>query len=121
MTLTRRDLGATLVTALAVGVYLANHYAWNVWLVGDSNRWAIAAVGVLGIVGCSLGRPTENTTSTMSMVLGALGMASLVVAVIGLVSGSQAMLGLLTLLVVVLWFASTLRHAVHIGHRHVTA
>ena len=44
MTLTRKDLGASLLTALSVGVFAATHEGWNVWLVGDSRRWAAGVI-----------------------------------------------------------------------------
>ena len=40
MTSLRRDLVATGLTALVLGVYAANVFGSSVWLVGDSVRWA---------------------------------------------------------------------------------
>jgi hypothetical protein len=30
-------------------VFLATHEGWNVWLIGDSHRWAAGVISVLGI------------------------------------------------------------------------
>ena len=35
-------------SALSVLVFAATHEGWNVWLIGDSHRWAAGAILVLG-------------------------------------------------------------------------
>lgn len=111
----RRDLVATVLTALAVLVFAASHEGWSVWLVGDSHRWAAAAILLLGIGACAQGETTD--TSTTSRVLAVLGGVALVLAVLTIVTASLTALSLLTAAVVVLWVVSTLRHRVHLHHR----
>ena len=97
------------VDGLVVLVFAAAHQGRGVWLIGDSNRWAAAAILLLGIVTCSLGSPAERP----SRILIVLGVAALALAVVVLVTGSLTVLSLLVLDVVVLWTASTWRHGLH--------
>jgi fatty acid desaturase len=113
MTRTAKDGLALVFAALAVGVFLANHYAWNVYLVGGSNRWAIGAIGILGMLGCGLGAAQKVDATTI--LLAAIGTAALVFLIVGLVTGSHTMLTLLTIAVVALWIGSVVRHSLA-GH-----
>lgn len=114
MGLTRKDLGATVLTALTVLVLAATQQGWNVWLVGDSHRWAAGAIVVIGAFACGLGSPGKDAASRLLAVLGVVA-AGLAVAAI--VTGSLTVLSLLTLAIVVLWAASLLRHSVqHAAH-----
>ena len=49
MTAFRKDLAATVATALAVLTYVATHEGWDVWLIGDDHRWAAAVITLLGL------------------------------------------------------------------------
>jgi hypothetical protein len=60
MPLTRKDLVATGLTAVAVLAFLATHEGWNVWLIGDSRRWAAGAIWLLGIATCAQGSPEKE-------------------------------------------------------------
>lgn len=113
MTLTRRDLAATALTALAVLVFAATHEGWNVWLVGGSHRWAAGAITLLGMFTCGLGSPGKDTATKL---LAALGIAALVLAVLALATGSLTPLSLLVVDIVLLWAASLVRHAGHPAH-----
>lgn len=117
MTLTRRDLAATVLTALAVLVFAAVHQGWNVPLVGDSVRWATVAVLVLGMGTCALGSPSVDRGTR---VLAALGIAALALAIVALVTGSLTALSLLVADYVALWAVSTFRHALQ-GPRRAVA
>ena len=108
MALTRKDLTATLLTALVVLVFLAAHEGWNVWLVGDSRRWAVGAILLLGTMTCGLGSPSKGR---MTKVLAALGIAALVLAMLAIATGSLTPLSLLVADIVALWAISTFRHA----------
>lgn len=126
MGLTRRDALATVVTALAVLVYVANHQAWNVSLVGSSTRWAAVVVMLLGMVGCRLGAADEEMakgkeTGRLIWLLSAVGTAALVFAIWAIVTASQTALALLVLSMVMLWAAATVRHASHATHRPIAA
>jgi len=122
MTLTRKDAAATLLTALAVLVFLAAHQSWDVWLIGADNRWAAAAITLIGAVTCSLGSAADEMSkeggmSSATRLLSAFGAVTGLLAVWAIVSGSLTALSLLTAGVVVLWAGSTLRHAWHPTHR----
>jgi hypothetical protein len=110
MTLTRKDLAATLLTALAVLVFFATHEGWNVWLVGDSRRWSAGAIVLLGSMTCSLGAPGKDR---LTKTLAVLGIAALVLGVLAIATGSLTPLSLLVADIVVLWAVSTFRHAHH--------
>ena len=117
MTLTRKDAAATILTGLAVLAYLATHESWNVWLIGSSHRWAAGTIMVLGALTCSLGSAGKDMgRDTASMLLAALGAASLVFAVWAVWTASLTPLSLLVVSIVVLWAGSTMRHAWHPTH-----
>jgi hypothetical protein len=110
MFLTRRDLGGTAVAAVVVLVYAANVGDW--WYLG-SNRWAAVTMVAIGAIGCPLGARLvgEKLTGPL-VVLGLLGVAALVFAVLAIVTVAQWALLLLAVTVVALWVGTTLRHAV---------
>lgn len=124
MTLTRKDAAATLLTALAVLVFLAAHQSWDVWLIGSGNRWAAVAITVIGAVTCGLGSAADEMSkgggmSPATKLLSAVGAVTGLLAIWAIVSGSLTALSLLTAAIVVLWAGSTLRHAWHPTHRPV--
>jgi hypothetical protein len=106
----RRDLAAAALTAAAVVTFFATHEGWNVWLVGDSHRWAAGVIFALGVVTCGLGSPGRGAATRL---LATLGVIALVLAVLALVTGSLTLLSLLVVDIVVLWAAATVRHAGH--------
>jgi hypothetical protein len=111
MTLTRKDLTATLLTALVVLTYAATHEGWGVPLVGDSRRWATGVIMFLGMATCGTGSKVSGTMLTLCGLLGSLAVA---LAVLAFWTASLAPLSLLVADIVVLWALSTLRHAVHV-------
>ncbi len=118
MTLTWKDGAATVMTALAVLVFAAAQQSWNVWLIGSSNRWAAAAVLLLGIGACTMGTAGEEMgRQTSTRALAAIGSLSLLFGLWALAMGSLTALGLLVACTVVLWAGSTLRHAWHPSRR----
>ena len=108
MTLTRKDWVATLFTALALLVFAATHQGWNVWLVGGSHRWAAGVITALGVLTCTLGRPSKDA---LTAALAVLGIGAGVLAILALVTGSLTPLSLLTIDIVLLWAGSMIRHA----------
>jgi hypothetical protein len=82
----------------------ATHQGWNVWLVGDSHRWAAGVIFTLGVVTCGLGSPDRGAATRL---LATLGVIALVLAVLALVTGSLTPLSLLVVDIIVLWAAST--------------
>lgn len=118
MSLTRKDAAATVLTALIVLVFAATHQGWDVWLVGDSHRWAAAVVLGLGAASCSLGTQARER---MSRFLAGLGIAALLFGVLALITGSLTWLSLLVADDVLLWAVTTLRHATRHGTRPAVA
>jgi hypothetical protein len=108
MTLTRKDVAAAALTALAVLVFLATHEDWSVPLVGGSHRWAAGAIFLLGSLTCGLGSPGKDAATKL---LAILGVAALVLAVLAVATGSLTPLSLLVADIVALWAVATLRHA----------
>jgi hypothetical protein len=111
MVLDRKDVGATALTAVVVATFFATHQGWNVWLVGDSHRWAAGVILLLGVVTCGLGSPGHGAATRLLAMLGVL---ALVLGVVAIVTASLTPLSLLVVDIVVLWALSTLRH---VGHR----
>lgn len=118
MTLGRKDVAATALTALVVLTFLATHEGWNVWLVGGSHRWAAGVILALGMLTCGLGSPGRGAATKLLATLGALALA---LAVLALATGSLTPLSFLAADIVVLWAVSTLRHAGHGPRRSVPA
>lgn len=114
---TRMDAAATVLTTLAVLVFVATHESWNVWLIGSSHRWAAGTIMVLGAMTCSLGSAGKDMgRGAAATLLAAVGVASLVFAVWAVWTASLTPLSLLVVSIVVLWAGSTLRHAWHPTH-----
>jgi hypothetical protein len=114
MTLTRKDAVATSLVGLAVLAFLATHEAWNVPLIGDSHRWAAAAVMVLGVGACSVG--ARRIDSALFSVLGG---TAFVLGVLAIITGSLTPLSLLLADMLVMWVITTARHAHAPPERHV--
>jgi len=110
MARTTKDIAATLLTVLAVLTFAATHESWNVWLVGDSRRWAAGAILLLGGLTCGLGSPGSDR---LTRLLALLGVLALVLGVVALITASLTPLSLLVVDIVVLWALATFRHALH--------
>jgi hypothetical protein len=110
MAMRGKDIVATLLTALVVLTFAATHEGWNVWLVGDSRRWATGAILLLGMATCALG---SRGRDKMTVFLATLGVLALVLGVVSLVTASLTALSILVADIVLLWALSTARHALH--------
>ena len=108
MTLTRKDLAATVFVALSVLTLVAALASWGVPLVGDSNRWATVVVFVFGFAGYLSGEPQEGRHEP---ILGVLGITAVALGIVALATGSAVFLALLVADILVLWAAATLRHS----------
>lgn len=112
--MTWRDATATLLTGVIVAVYVAFLNGTSLLLI-SSGRGATAAVLVLGIGAWAL-RPLNRGTGyrTAQDFAGAATMISniaLLVAVIGLLTGSTVALTILVVSTVALWLITTIRRA----------
>jgi hypothetical protein len=110
MALARRDLVATGVAAVVVLVYVANVQHWGYGYLG-SNRWAAVTMLAIGAVGCSVGARMQDGWAAPMVVLGVLGVTSLALAIVALITASQWALLALAIVEVALWLGATLRHA----------
>ena len=121
MDITRKDLAATAVTAIAAVCLAATSQGWSVPLIGASHRWAAAAILLLGTVACALGSPGDIANrSAATSVLAGLGVVAFGLGVAAIVTASLAVLAVLVADMVLLWAAATTRHMW--GHlRHPTA
>lgn len=117
MTVKRKDVFAAGLTALVVLTFFATHQGWNVWLVGDSHRWAAGVIALLGAITCALGTPSRDYGMRILMVLGAI---ATVLALLAIWTGSLTPLSLLVVDIVLLWGAATLGHAQHDHRRPIT-
>ena len=117
MTRGLKDVIATVLTLVAVLVFVANHEGWGIWLVGDSRRWAAGVVTLLGAVTCSLGSPDKGSAMKW---LATLGVFALVLAGVAFATGSLTALSLLVADIVALWALSTIRHVLDVGHKPLT-
>jgi len=118
MTFTRKDAAATVLTALVVLVFVATHQGWDVPLIGDSHRWAAAAITLLGAVTCGLGSAEPLSEHKLAATLGVLALG---LAVLALATGSLTPLSLLVVDIVALWAVATFEHVRHAPHRPITA
>lgn len=109
MYLTRKDLAGTVVAALVVLVYAANVEGW--WYLG-SNRWAAVTMLGVGAIGCPVGARIVGESSLPIVLLGFVGLATLVLSVLAIVTAAHGALLALAILVVALWAGATFRHAV---------
>lgn len=117
MFLARRDLAGTTVATLAVLVYVANVQSW--WYL-HNNRWAAVTMLAIGAVGCPVGsRIVGEKLSGPIMLLGLLGVAALVLAVVAIATASQWALFALCGAIVGLWLGTTLRHGLTPPPRHI--
>ncbi len=123
-----RELFVTGVTALGVLVGLSVLQGWDWPLLDGSVRWGVAAVGVVSLVACSSsGWATADPRSwyrnpwiIAAMVIGT---ATLVVGVVGLITGAETWLSLMIAGTILLWVVSTLHHVFDAaqGARRLTA
>lgn len=116
MTLTRKDVAATVLAALAVLAFAATHGSWNVWLIGSSYRWAAGAMMLLGGLACGLGSAAKDKAA---MVLALVGLVALGAGVWAILTASMTGLWVLVVAIVALWVGATVHHAWHPGHRPI--
>ena len=113
MRLTWRD-GVTTILAVSIGAAtLAVTEDWD-WPLFTSTRAAIGAVGAIGLAMCIVGgsRDVSPVKGAFGVVATALGIAAFVLIVLGLITGSESVLLALDGVIGVLWFTTTLRHAI---------
>lgn len=126
MRLTWRDGVTTLLLGVVLLIAFAVTEGWDWPLLGSIGA-GVGAVAIVGLAMCILGG-SGSATGSGSMTLKdpfvmtsiVLGTAALVLAIIGLVNGSEAIFVALVAVTAVLWVVSTTHHAVQ-GARHAPA
>ena len=105
----------TLMAGASYGAYYANRHETVSKLLGN-NRVVIGVLFLLGIVMCTMsdmGRMIESGEKGVMMVIGAvLGSVALILTVWGLVSGSELAMKWLLVDILLLWFITTVKHAI---------
>ncbi len=113
MRLRWRDGAATLLAALVVIVTLAVSQAWS-WPLLNSFRAGVIALAIIGIGMCTAGgmRSTETPSFTPFVaIVSVLGVAALALIIFGLIAGTQAPVVALAVVLVAMWFVTTMDHA----------
>ena len=117
MKLTFRDAITTVLAGLVAMVTLSVTQGWA-WPMIGGPRAGIVTIGILGVAMCSIGTRSEDMATKDAllhhpgMIVGSiLGAAALVLLVAGLVLGSEALLVVLAVDLLLLWAVATLRHA----------
>jgi hypothetical protein len=108
MTITRRDAYATLVMAAGLLLALSVLQGWS-WPLMNGVRMGIIALGVTGMISCSVSGWAEGNPSFKSpfMIIGAtLGVVALGAGIIGLFAGSTFYLVVMIAAIVALWLVT---------------
>ena len=113
MRLTWRDAVTTILAVSVAAATFAVTEEWD-WALLGSTRAAVGAVGAIGLAMCIVGgsRDASPVKGTFGVVATALGVAAFVLIVLGLITGSESVLLALDGVIGVLWFTTTLRHAI---------
>ena len=112
MRLTWRDGVTTLLAVLVAGIYGAHVSGSAIGVVNDV-RGATLLIGILGLSMCIVGGsagPIESR-SVWTVPLGALGVASFVFVLIGVVTAWEIAVPLLAVVTLLMWAIATLHHA----------
>jgi hypothetical protein len=118
MRLTWRDGATSLLLVSLVIVAFAVVGGWD-WPMLGSVRAGVGAALVIGMAMCILGSRFESDEMVKDPFLisaSVLGTAALVLAAIGLITGSEAVFVALVGITAALWVVATTRHAVEGGH-----
>jgi len=113
MQLSGKDIYPTLFTAAAVYTGWLAHKGRDLpWHL--SHRWVIVILLVAGLVACATGASASamKTGSPLTIILSVLGGLSILIAIIGLIKPSGAIVAWLAITILVLWTVTTVRHAV---------
>jgi hypothetical protein len=117
MQLTWRDGAATVLAALVVTVLLAVTQAWSWPLLGDY-RSGVIALTIVGFAMCTVGLQVADGNAAASfkrplMILGSvLGVAALALVITGLIFATGPLFVALAIVILALWFVTTIDHAV---------
>ncbi|HUZ87724.1 MAG TPA: hypothetical protein VNF26_12320 [Candidatus Baltobacterales bacterium] len=105
MTLTRRDLYATIVVAAGLLVAISVTEGWN-WPLMKGVRMGIIALGVTGLLGCAVSGWAEGSPSfkdPFMIVAAALGVVALGAGLVGMFANSTIYLLVMMAVIAMLW------------------
>jgi hypothetical protein len=113
MRITWRDGATTLLAALVALIFAAYTLGWSVPIVDDA-RGAILAIGLIGLGMCIVGASPSSMTSKSgyTALMSALGVAALLLVIVGVVTGWPVVVALIAINTVVMYAIATTRHAV---------
>lgn len=115
MRVTWKDAAATLVMGAVIAVCIGFANGTGTWLIASA-RGATAVVLALGLVGCVLGArdlyqaAEQESAWVFRAIVTPLGVAALIAAVTGLITGSTYALAVLVTATIMLWLVATIRH-----------
>lgn len=113
MALTRKDIGATVFTAAAVGVYIAHVQGADVTLISPV-RGAAGVVLLLGVFGCAFSDASAlsqaKTAGGYRALMATLASITGIAAVLAIILGNAVLLAILVYGTALLWLTATLRH-----------
>ncbi len=110
MGLTWKDALSTVLAGGIIALLYAKVQGWTTWLT--TPRVGVLALGVLGIAMCASGSSNVQKGGPAVMLLSVLGGLTLVLILLGLITGSVLYFYALAGTMLALWVLSTVRHAV---------
>lgn len=116
MRITWRDAVTTALAVVVVLVYIAHVASWAIPVIGDA-RGATLALGAAGFAMCIVGGSTSAVVRRDAFLapMTVLGVGAFVVIAIGLISGWELTVPLLTADILLMWVMATMRHALATG------
>ena len=110
MNLSWRD-ALTTILALCTGTLMwAKNHGWSTWLTAP--RLGVLTLGIIGIAMCASGSFNTQNGGPWIASLSILGGISVLLIILGLITGWAWIFYTLGAAILVLWFFSTLRHAI---------
>jgi hypothetical protein len=106
------DVAATLLATATVMGFTATHQYWDVWLIGDSRRWAAGLLALLGVAMFGL------AVRHIGMILFAvLGCAAVCFTGFALWTASLTPLSLLAATIILVWAPAVLRDLIEVPRK----
>ena len=116
MRITGRDAVTTALALVVVLVYVAYVASWAIPVVGDV-RGATLVLGAVGLAMCIVGGSSSTVVRKDAFLvpLSVLGVGAFVAIAIGLITGWELIVTLLTADILLMWVLATMRHALATG------
>jgi len=116
MRITGRDAVTTALALVVVLVYVAYRASWAIPVVGDV-RGATLVLGAVGLAMCIVGGSSSTVVRKDAFLvpLSVLGVGAFVAIAVGLITGWELIVTLLTADILLMWVLATMRHAIATG------